>query len=105
MSSATHIFVTCPEGRLAPVHKDDGIEPGGGVMYVRPGEVRRVRYWLEDGRTSQTTRRAVGRGDLVLCNMDGAPVDSYEAAAAPDELPDNRRPVAPDRKTRKDTHK
>lgn len=90
----THVYVTAPEGRLTPVHRDDGIEPGGGVMYVAPGEVRAVRYWIGGGRTSQTIRRSRDRGDLVLCNMDGAPVDSFEAAAADVELPDNRRAIA-----------
>jgi hypothetical protein len=28
-------------------------------------------------------RRSVNRGDLVLCNMDGTRVESFEAAAAP----------------------
>lgn len=94
--STTHIYVKCPPGRLTPIHKDDGIEPGGGVMYVKPGEVRRVRYWIGNDRTSQTVRRSVNRGDLVLCNMDGVEVESFEAAAAPDELgDDNRRAIAP----------
>lgn len=92
--STTHVFVTAPEGRLTPVHRDDGIEPGGGVLYVRSGEVRAVRYWRGEGKTSQTVRRSRDRGDLVLCNMDGVPVDSYEAAAADVELPDNRRLIA-----------
>lgn len=94
MAQPTHIFVTAPEGRLTPIHKDDGIEPGGGVLYVKPGEVRPVRYWTSDGRTSTTVRRAVTRGDLVLCNMDGTPVESFESAAVHDEhVSSEGRPV------------
>lgn len=90
----THIFVTAPPGRVTPIHRDDGIEPGGAVMYVRPGEVCRVRYWIGDERTSQTVRRSVNRGDLILCDMNGALVDSFELAAAPDDNVETRRAIA-----------
>lgn len=86
MARTSQIYVTAPEGRVTPVHGADGSEPAGGILYARPGKVVRVRYWLPDGTTSQTIRRSVNRGDLVRCNMDGAPVDSYELAAAPDEI-------------------
>ncbi len=80
----THIHVTAPEGKLTPVNTADAVEPGGHIMYVRPGEVRRVAY-------SQTTRRSVGRRDLLLCNLHGALVDSYDLASAPEEIPGGRR--------------
>ena len=40
----THITVTAPEGRKTPVSAADGIEPGGGLLYVEPGWIRRVAY-------------------------------------------------------------
>lgn len=80
MALPTHVTVTAPEGRHTPVDAADGVEPGGGLMYVTPDRVRRVRY-------SHTTLRSIGRGDLVLCNMDGAPVESVALAACPEELP------------------
>jgi hypothetical protein len=55
-------------------------------MYVEFGKVRRIAY-------SQTTRRSVRRGDLILCDLNGAPVASYELAAAPQEIPGGVRDV------------
>lgn len=78
MPDPTHINVTSPPGRLTPIHSDDGAEPGGGIMYVEPGTVRRVRY-------SQTTRRALRRGDLIACDMNGAET-TVTLAAAPHDL-------------------
>lgn len=90
MTHPTHVHVKAPEGRLTPVHKDDGTEIDGGQLLVKHGEVRRVRW-------SQTTLRSWGRGDLILCDMNGNAVQSAELAAAPDELPDglNRKACAP----------
>jgi hypothetical protein len=79
-----NIFVTAPEGRLTPIGSS-----GGAVTYVRPGEVRTVRYFGPDGTTDQTIRRAKNRGDIVLCDMNGDPVESFEAAMAPDEVIDS----------------
>lgn len=94
MAIPTHIYVTAPPGRVTPMHHDDAVEPGGAQLLVRPGQVRRVRYWRPDGSTSQTIRRSRNRGDLVLCNMDGTPVDSFEAAAASaDELDGGLREI------------
>lgn len=87
MALPTHVTVTAPLGRRTPVHSEDGVEPGGGPLYVTHEHVDRVRY-------SHTTLRSIGRGDLVLCNMDGNPVDSWELAAAPEELPGGRKAIA-----------
>lgn len=87
MPKATSIFVKAPPDRLTPIASADGVEPGGGQLFARPGEVIRVSYFREDGTTSQTIRRSRNRGDLVLCNMSGAVVDSYELARVPDEVP------------------
>jgi hypothetical protein len=80
MALPTHVTVTAPEGRTTPVHHEDGVEPGGGQLVIIAGRVRRVKW-------SQTTMRSRNRGDLILCNMDGEPVDSAEAAAAPADFP------------------
>jgi hypothetical protein len=79
MKPITHVTVTAPEGRKTPIPPEDGIEPGGGLMHVQPGFVRRVRY-------SHATLRAIDRRDLFLCDLDGTPVDSVALAAAPVEL-------------------
>ena len=76
----THITVTAPPDRETPIGKADGIEPNGGQLRVTAASVRRVRY-------SQDVRRAIGRGDLIPCNMSGAAVPSVDLAAAPHELP------------------
>lgn len=79
----SHIFVTAPPGRRTPLHSWNGTEPGGGVQYVEPGKATRVRFVNPDGAsTCQTLRRAIARGDLQLCNMNGALVDSFAAADA-----------------------
>lgn len=93
MAPVTHVTVTAPEGRRTPVNADDGVEPGGGQMFVTSAHVCRVRY-------THTTIRSIGRGDLVLCNMDGSPVVSVDLASAPDELP-GYRITLPTRKTTK----
>ncbi|HEY6179074.1 MAG TPA: hypothetical protein VIX73_31690 [Kofleriaceae bacterium] len=81
MPDPTHITVTAPPDRVTPIHEKDGIAPGGLQMRVTAGFVARVRY-------SQSTRRAISRGDLIPCNMSGAAVPSADLAAAPEELPD-----------------
>lgn len=86
MALPTHVTVTAPEGRRTPVHRDDGVEPGGGQLVVTHEAVRRVRW-------SQTTMRSRGRGDLILCNMDGGPVDSVDLAAAPEDFPADGKPI------------
>jgi len=81
MALPTHVTVTAPDdGRRTPVHPDDGVEPGGGPLFVTAERVRRVAY-------SHTTLRSIGRGDLILCNMDGEPVDSAELAVAKPDFP------------------
>jgi hypothetical protein len=75
----SHVSVTAPEGKLTPIHTEDGCEPGGYILYVKPGWISRVRY-------SQSIRRSITRLDLTLCNMDGAPVASCELAAAPTDF-------------------
>lgn len=82
MPAPTHISVTAAAGRKPPIHSDDGREPGGGLLLADEDSVIRVRY-------SQAIRRAIGRGDLVPCNMDGAPC-TVALAAAPAELPAHR---------------
>lgn len=86
MPDPTHITVTAPKGKRTPVHPADGVEPGGALLCVVEGEIRRVRY-------SQTTRRSVARGDLIPCDMNGAAV-GVALAAAPDELPGGRVSIA-----------
>lgn len=80
MPQPTHIKVTAPPGKLTPIGRADGTEPGGGPLHVTSGVVCRVRY-------SQDVRRSIGRADLIPCDMNGASVASVELAAAPDELP------------------
>lgn len=81
----SHITVTAGPGRLAPIHPDDGREPGGALMYVAPGMVRRVRL-------SATVERLVLDKDLIPCTMQGAALradslpEMFEQAAAPDEI-------------------
>lgn len=96
MPAPSHITVTAPPGRRTPIHPDDGREPGGGQLCAVDGEVIRVRF---AGSTS--IRRSIGRRDLILCNMDGAPVESAELAAAPDELPGGRLVIKRDAKPEK----
>jgi len=79
----THITVTAPEGRLTPIHKSDGVEPGGAALVVAPGDVRRVAY-------STTVHRSILRGDLVMCDLDGKAVASADLAAAPLDLHEAR---------------
>lgn len=79
MPHLTHVTVTAPEGRRTPIHESDG-KAGTEQLQVVPGIVDRVRW-------SRLTSRAVGRGDLILCDLNGAPVASVELADAPDELP------------------
>jgi hypothetical protein len=78
MSRPKHITVTAPPGRRTPVHDKDGVEPGGGQLFVTEDDVARIQY-------SQTTIRSINRGDLVACNMDGTPVASVDLAASTSE--------------------
>jgi hypothetical protein len=78
----THIMVTSAPGRLTPIHKDDGQEPGGGLLHADDKTVIRVKY-------SQAIRRSITRGDLIPCNLDGVSC-AVERAAAKDELPEPR---------------
>lgn len=75
----THITVTAPEGRKTPIAPNDGVDPSGTLLYVDPGSVCRVRY-------SADVRRAIGRGDLVLCDLQAKPVKELEQAACPKQL-------------------
>lgn len=81
----THITVTAPEGRLVPIHPSDGTDPSGMLLHVEAGTVCRVRY-------SQSTRRAINRGDLIPCSLEGRPVD-VDAADCPKAL-DELEPTA-----------
>jgi hypothetical protein len=87
MNLPTHITVTAPPGRLTPVHIDDGIEPGSAQLQVTSGHVCRVRY-------SHTIVRSIGRGDLIMCDANGAPVASVELAASPQEIDGVKKPIA-----------
>ncbi len=99
MTAPSHITVTAPPGITAPIHPTDGHEPGGGQLRITSDVVARVRY-----AGSQSIRRAISRGDLILCNMDGAPVASVDLAACPNEPPQGAKwpkaakPAAPARK-------
>jgi hypothetical protein len=88
----THITVTAPPDRKTPIGKDDGTEPGGGMLYVEHTTVCRVKY-------SQSIRRSIARADLVPCDMNGAPVPSVHLADAPDDLPGGK--IIIDRSTAK----
>lgn len=87
MPLPTHVTVTAPAGRLTPIHPEDGVDIAGAPLRVAPGTVRRVRW-------SQTTSRAVGRGDLILCRRDGSRVRTPEEAACDEDLPGLRLPIA-----------
>lgn len=78
MPQSTHIKVTAPKGRMTPIGRADGTEPGGGLLHVTSAVVCRVRY-------SQDVRRAMARGDLIPCDMNGAAC-TITLADAPDEL-------------------
>lgn len=81
MAIPTHVTVTAPDdGRRTPVDARDGVEPGGDPLHVTSERARCVRF-------SHTTMRSIARGDLILCNMDGTPVDSAELAIAPADFP------------------
>lgn len=80
MTAPSHITVTAPPGVTAPIHPTDGHEPGGGQLRVTCHMVARVRY-----AGSQSIRRAIARGDLVPCNMDGGLVASVDLAACTEE--------------------
>jgi hypothetical protein len=75
----SHITVTGVPGRHTPIHRDDGTAPGGALLYVCEGQVDRVRY-------SQAVRRSIARGDMLPCDMDGAPVASVDLADAPIDI-------------------
>lgn len=78
----THIRVTAPPGRLTPIHPSDGYSPEGGQLTAQPGTIIRVRW-------SQSVRRAVTRGDLVPCDMNGARVE-LALASCPVDLDGGR---------------
>ena len=102
MADPTHITVTAPPDRVTPIHKDDGINPGGDQLRVTADFVDRVRY-----RGSQSVRRSIARGDLIPCDMSGAAVPSIDLAAAPEELPGGRialRKPQPTQATKVYTH-
>lgn len=80
MAPVTHVTVTVPEGRNTPVDERDGVEPGGAQLRLTSNDVDRVRY-------SHATIRSINRGDLILCDMNGAPVESAHLASAPHPLP------------------
>lgn len=80
MNHPTHVTVTAPDGRLTPIHPDDGVGLGGAPLRVDSARVARVRW-------SQTTRRAVERGDLILCTRAGKAVPTAREAACPEDLP------------------
>lgn len=92
MAPVSHVTVTAPAGRQTPIGAADGVEPGGGLLYVTAEVVCRVKH-------THTIIRSVNRGDLILCNMDGSPVNSAQAAAAPEELPGGKIILA-DRKAK-----
>lgn len=94
MAKISHVTVTAPEGRRTPIHPNDGTEPGGGQLYSTAEFVDRVAY-------SSTTIRAISRGDLVLCDLNGARVPSVELASAPTEIDGGRvRVRVPERKAK-----
>jgi len=90
MPAPSHITVTAPPGVTAPIHPSDGHEPGGGQLRVTYDVVARVRY-----AGSQSIRRAIARGDLIPCNMDGGPVASVDLAACPEEHPEGAKRPKP----------
>jgi len=95
MPAPSHITVTAPPGRVTPIHSMDGAEPGGAQLRVIEGEVVRVRF-----AGSQAVRRAIARGDLVMCDLNGAPVASADLAACPADLPGGRIAIRKPEKTK-----
>jgi len=91
MAIPTHVTVTAPEGRMTPIHPDDGVDAGNRRLFVEHGFISRVRW-------TQTTRRARNRGDLILCNMSGEPVDSAELATSRQDLPERKVSIATKKK-------
>ncbi len=67
-----YITVTAPEGVTAPIHPNDGTDPNGTTLFVIAGRVSRVRH-------SQDVRRAIKRGDLIPCDLNGKPCDLAKA--------------------------
>jgi hypothetical protein len=74
-----YITVTAPPGRLTPIHEGDGVDPGGAQLRVDHEHVCRVRL-------SQTVLRAINRGDLKPCTLDGTHVAAVADAIAPDTM-------------------
>jgi hypothetical protein len=95
MPAPSHITVTAPPGRMTPIHTADGAEPGGAQLRVVEGEIVRVRY-----AGSQAVRRAIVRGDLIMCDLNGAPVASAELAASAADLPGGRIAIRKPEKTK-----
>lgn len=79
MPNVTIITVTAPAGRATPLHREDGVVPGGALLIVLPGSRHRVPL-------SANIRRAIARGDLerVAETMDGetAPSANLKDGAA-----------------------
>lgn len=82
MAAPEYITVKAPPGKTTPIHPSDGHPISGPLLIALPDRVIRVRF-----AGSQNVRRSIGRGDLIMCDMNGAPVSSAELAASPDELP------------------
>lgn len=72
-----YITVTAPPGVITPIHEEDGSGPSGQLR-VTSADVAKVRY-------SRTTMRAIGRGDLIPCDMNGARVGVH-LAIPPDDM-------------------
>jgi len=87
MPAPTHITVTAPAGRTTPISKRDGASIDGTQLQVVAGVIHRVSY-------SQDVRRAIARGDLVPCDMDGKECGA-DLASAPDALPQHSIKIPP----------
>lgn len=85
MADPAYITVTAPEGRQTPVNRRDGLELDGAQLCATSGWIIRVRY-----AGSSDIRRSIRRGDLIMCDMNGAPVASVDLAIAPNDLPGGR---------------
>jgi len=67
-----------------------------GTSPAAASSASRTMWWRAFGTPeSQSIRRAIARGDLIPCNMDGGPVASVDLAACPEEHPEGAKRPKP----------
>lgn len=80
MSQLTHVFVTVPEGREVPINKNEATAAGGMLLRCVQGDPKSPNVYKLPW--TESTRRRVNAGDLVLSNQSGTRVDTGERARA-----------------------